>query len=118
MGKRLKRWKSWKWPIGATGFIVLLLGVHAVKSSPEFAEAQGAESGSKAAVSNNLPTSRQQGADAWMEQRENGNRMEGRPSFGRRGAGRSSSSADNQDNQNGNFPDRENPSFGSNSRVS
>ncbi|EFM09384.1 hypothetical protein PaecuDRAFT_3921 [Paenibacillus curdlanolyticus YK9] len=117
MGKRLKRWKSWKWPIGAAGFIVVLLGVHAVKTSPEFAEAQAAESHSKAAMDDTVRASEQSGADAWMERRENGSRMEGRDSFGHRGRGGGFSDSDSEESQGGNFSNRDG-AFGSTSRTS
>ena len=117
MGKRLKRWKSWKWPIGAAGFVVLLLGVHAIKSSPEFADAQSAETNAKAAIDGTQQSDQRSGADTWMEQRESGKRTEGRPAFGRRGRGNSSGNSDRQNSQGGSFSNGDD-TFGSTSRTS
>jgi hypothetical protein len=70
MGNRSKRLKRWKWPLGAAGAILVVIGLNVVKASPEFAAAQAADNvDTNRVVQQTDNVQPQDGADQWMEQR-------------------------------------------------
>lgn len=66
MGRTFKRWK---WPIGAASAIVVMVGLNAVKASPEFTAAQSVSS-STAMKQPEVQQGQSDGADQWMDRRE------------------------------------------------
>lgn len=69
MGNVSRKLKRWKWPLGAAGAILVIIGLNTVKASPEFAAAQSASDTNNTRQHPTDMTQSQDGADQWMDRR-------------------------------------------------
>ncbi|WP_127529636.1 hypothetical protein [Paenibacillus kobensis] len=116
MGKKLKQWK---WPLGVAGAAVLFVGVHTIKTSPEFAEAQASKQNGQQPSAETGDVRAGDSADDWFRQREQGpGQGQEMPSRGHRGSFGGRGIAPNENEGSASSSNRSSDGFRSSSRVS